>query len=56
MRLARRPQFFEYLGKVKELKSHGLMHAAPGYAFSPHTWQIVDEQMGYHTFDSTPAP
>ena len=60
-RLERRTQFSEYLSKVRELKSHGLMQAAPGYAFSPHTWQIVDEQMGYHTFDSlppdsTPAP
>ena len=53
-RLERRTQFSEYLSKVRELKSHGLMQAAPGYAFSPHTWQIVDEQMGYHTFDSTP--
>ena len=53
-RLDRRTQFSEYLGKVRELKSHGLMQAAPGYAFSPHTWQIVDEAMGYHSFDPSP--
>jgi hypothetical protein len=55
-RLARRTQLAEYLGKLRELKSRGLMHAGPGYAFSPHTWQIVDEQMGYRSFDLPPAP
>jgi hypothetical protein len=54
-RLERRTQFSDYLKKVRELKSHGLMQAAPGYAFSPHTWQIVDEHMGYRSFDSPPA-
>ena len=33
----------------------GVYQAAPGYAFSPHTWQIVDEHMGYHSFDPPPA-
>ena len=50
-RLARRPQFAEYLGRLKELKNQGLMHAGPSYAFSPHTWQIVDQSMGYRSFD-----
>jgi hypothetical protein len=50
-RLERRTQFHEYLEKLRALKSHGLMHAAPGYAFSPHTWQIVDEQLGYRSFE-----
>ena len=50
-RLARRTQLFEYLAKLRDLKRRGIMHAAPGYAFSPQTWQIVDEQMGYHSFD-----
>jgi hypothetical protein len=53
-RLQRRAQFTEYLAKLRALKSRGIMHAAPGYAFSPQTWQIVDDQMGYHSFD--PAP
>jgi hypothetical protein len=30
------------------------MHAAPAYGFSPQTWQIVDEQMGYRSFDPLP--
>jgi hypothetical protein len=55
-RLARRTQFSDYLGKLRELKSRGLMHAAPSYAFSPHTWQLVDEQLGYESFDVAPAP
>jgi hypothetical protein len=54
-RLARRPQFSEYLAKLRDLKSRGVMHAAPPYAFSPHTWQIVDEQMGYRSFDPPAA-
>jgi len=53
-RLQRRAQFSEYLAKLRDLKSRGIMHGAPSYAFSPHTWQLVDEQMGYHSFD--PAP
>jgi len=53
-RLSRRPQFFEYLAKLKHLKSQGILHRAPGYAFSPHTWQVVDEQLGYHSFDPVP--
>ena len=53
-RLARRTQLFEYLAKLRDLKRRGIMHAAPGYAFSPQTWQIVDEQMGYHSFDLDP--
>jgi hypothetical protein len=56
-RLQRRTQFAEYLGKLRTLKSRGVMHGAPAYAFSPQTWQIVDEQMGYHSFDPTdPSP
>jgi hypothetical protein len=51
-RLARRTQLATYLEKLRELKSRGLLHAAPGYAFSPHTWQLVDAQMGYQSFAS----
>jgi hypothetical protein len=50
-RLARRPQFTEYLQKLKGLKTRGIMHAAPSYAFSPQTWQVVDAALGYHSFD-----
>jgi len=56
-RLERRSQFSEYLTKLGQLKSRGMMHAGPSYAFSPHTWQIVDEQLGYHSFEHVaPAP
>jgi hypothetical protein len=54
LRLQRRTQFSEYLAKLRDLRGRGIMHGAPSYAFSPHTWLIVDEQMGYHSFD--PAP
>jgi hypothetical protein len=36
------------------MKRRGIIHGAPAYAFSPHTWQLVDEQMGYHSFDPLP--
>jgi hypothetical protein len=50
-RLQRRTQFSDYLAKLREMKSRGVMYAAPPYAFSPQTWQIVDDQLGYHSFD-----
>lgn len=50
-RLERRTQFAEYFAKLRGLKQRGLMHAAPAYAFSPHTWQVVDEELGYHSFE-----
>ena len=31
------------------------MHYGPTYAFSPLTWEIVDEQMGYNSF-ARPRP
>jgi hypothetical protein len=54
VRLERRTQLSTYFGKLRELKTRGLLHAAPGYAFSPHTWQIVDAQLGYGSFDAAP--
>ena len=51
-RLERRPTFFEYLGKLRDMRARGIMHSAPAYAFSPHTWQVVDAQMGYHSFET----
>lgn len=50
-RLAQRPAFAEYFDKLRGLKSRGIMHSAPPYAFSPNTWQIVDTHLGYHSFD-----
>jgi hypothetical protein len=53
-RLQRRTAFFEYLTKLRDMKRRGIMHSAPAYGFSPHTWQVVDAQMGYGSFDSEP--
>ena len=54
-RLAKRTVFAEYLKKLGQLKQHGILHSGPPYAFSPHTWQIVDSQLGYGSFDSAPT-
>ncbi len=51
-RLERRGEFRDYVNKLKELKKRGVMYGGPPYAFSPHTWQLVDAQMGYHSFDA----
>jgi hypothetical protein len=53
-RLEKRPAFFEYLSKLKAMKARGILHSGPSYAFSPHTWQIVDAALGYGSFDTTP--
>ncbi len=50
-RLERRPQLAEYLQKLASLKKRGIMNAAPGYALSPHSWQIVDAALGYRSFE-----
>lgn len=50
-RLAKRGEFHEYAEKLKALKKKGVMFSGPSYAFSPHTWHLVDEQMGYRTFE-----
>jgi hypothetical protein len=50
-RLQRRTEFRDYLTKLAGLKQQGVMYGGPPYAFSPHTWQIVDAQMGYRSFD-----
>jgi hypothetical protein len=53
-RLERRTAFSDYFAKLRDMKRRGIIHGAPAYAFSPHTWQLVDEQMGYHSFDPLP--
>jgi len=54
-RLDRRPQLAEYLQKLATLKRRGILNAAPGYALSPHTWEIVDAALGYRSFEAAPA-
>jgi Tryptophan halogenase len=51
-RLERRTEFRDYLNKLATLKKKGTMFSGPPYAFSPHTWQLVDAQMGYGSFDT----
>ena len=53
-RLEKRTEFSDYLRSLKDLKQKGIMHAGPAYAFSPHTWQVVDSHMGYHSFETVP--
>jgi hypothetical protein len=50
-RLSARPEFAEYCRKLAALKRQALMYSGPPYAFSPHTWSLVDEQMGYRSFE-----
>jgi hypothetical protein len=54
-RLAKRPAFFEYFDKLKALNARGILNSGPAYAFSPHTWQIVDTALGYRSFDAAPG-
>jgi hypothetical protein len=50
-RLGRRSEFRDYLAKVADFKRRGVMYNAPPYAFSPHTWAIIDGELGYRSFD-----
>lgn len=50
-RLEKRTEFHDYAKKLAGLKNKGVMYSGPPYAFSPHTWHIVDAQMGYHSFE-----
>jgi hypothetical protein len=49
-RLERRTDLRDYMNKLAALKKKGVMYGGPPYAFSPHTWNIVDKQMGYDSF------
>lgn len=51
-RLQKRAEFWEYMDKLRGLKQRGIVHRAPPYAFSPHTWQVVDEALGYGSFEA----
>ena len=55
-RLDRRSEFSEYTAKLAGLKAKGTMYSGPPYAFSPHTWQLVDAELGYRSFDVDSAP
>lgn len=49
-RLEHRQRFKDLCAQYGQLKSEGRLHYAPTYAFSPLTWELVDEQMGYNSF------
>lgn len=51
-RMAQRGEFRDYCAKLAGLKEKGVMYSGPPYAFSPHTWHIVDAQMGYRSFEN----
>jgi hypothetical protein len=53
-RLARRTEFSDYMRTLADFKKKGTPFNGPSYAFSPHTWQIVDSQMGYGYLDGKP--
>lgn len=49
-RMESRFRFKELCAHYGRLKSDGLLHYGPTYAYSPLTWAMVDEQMGYNSF------
>ena len=51
-RLRRREEFLRYLGELRTLKAQGMLHRGHGYTWAPHTWQIVDAQLGYNYIQS----
>ena len=53
-RLGQRREFLEYLGRLRAMKAEGTLHRAPVYAWAPHTWQVVDAQLGYNYIEGVP--
>ena len=52
-RLEGRPQFKEMMNGYRDLKSKGILHHGPDYAFAPKTWELVDEALGYGYIDES---
>lgn len=50
-RLEKRDEFRHLMQHYGYLKSRGVVHHGPTYAFVPLTWEIVDEQLGYGYID-----
>lgn len=46
-RLEGRPQFKQLMAHFRDLKSRGILHHGPDYAFAPKTWELVDAALGY---------
>jgi hypothetical protein len=53
-RLERRTEFSDYMRSLGDLKKKGILHSGASYAFSPHTWQVVDSHMGYGYLETAP--
>jgi hypothetical protein len=51
-RLAKRTDFSDFMRSLADSKRRGVVHMGPSYVFSPHTWQIVESQMGYGYLDA----
>jgi hypothetical protein len=51
-RLERRSEFSDFMHTLADFKKRGTLHSGPSYAFSPHTWQVVESQMGYGYLDT----
>jgi len=54
-RLAKRSEFTDYMRSLADFKRRGVIHGGPSYTFSPHTWQVVEAQMGYGYLDAAPV-
>jgi hypothetical protein len=54
-RLEKRTEFGDYMRTLADFKKRGILHSGPSYAFSPHTWQVVDAQMGYEYLEASPV-
>lgn len=46
-RLDERQEFDAVMTTYRTLKDRGILYTGPEYGFSPLTWELVDEQMGY---------
>lgn len=50
-RMRNRQDFQQLMAHYRHLKSRGILHHGPAYAFVPLTWQTVDEALGYGNID-----
>jgi tryptophan 7-halogenase len=51
-RLAEREAFKEIMTSYRTLKRQGLLNTGRVYGFKPLTWEIIDEELGYHYIDT----
>lgn len=46
-RLRKRREFKDLMNNYRKLKNRGILQTGPTAAFTPLTWEIIDEQLGY---------